>query len=400
MENNMPDISTYPILYGLSSKGVVKVWTIWVERKVDSSVIFTKHGQMNGKMQISHQTVTEGKNIGRSNETDHFVQACLEAESKLKKQYDKNYSEVVPKSGEGTDEQDNDGSSVGGSKLLPMLAQKFNERKKYIQWPAFVQPKLNGVRCLVERKGDNIFYWSRKGKIYKNFSLYMNPQFLSFMKDGEILDGEMYNHGDLTFQQLISAIKDEKTPDIDTLKKHVHFHCYDRASSEGGFKKRYILWHGKLPNSLNVPYLSFVKTVVVLNETEMKAMHGIFVEQGYEGSIVRSDSNDAYRFQYRDNQLQKYKDFVDEEFEIVGCKDGRGKDEHKAIFRCQTSSKTGGVYGDGTFDVRCKATMVEREEQWNNRKSYMGKQLTVRYQTLSDEGIPIFPVGIAVRDYE
>lgn len=44
--------------------------------------------------------------------------------------------------------------------------------------------------------------------------------------------------------------------------------------------------------------------------------------------------------------------------------------------------------------------MKEREEQWKNRKEYIGNSLTVRYQTLSDEGIPISPVGIVVRDYE
>lgn len=379
-------VRTYPVLYGKSSGDSIKIWRIWVIGDDKQSTIVTEYGQKNGKMQQSAQRVTEGKNVGRSNETTHFEQACSEAESKWKKQKDKNY---VEKEEELKSEL----------QLLPMLAQKYNERKQHITWNAYVQPKLNGVRCLVQRKGDKIFFWSRKGKLYKNFNLYMEPQFLAFMKDEEILDGEMYNHGDLTFQELISAIKDEKTPDLDTLKKHVQFHCYDRAG-QGGFKERYLDWKSELPNGLHAPYLSFVTTLMVANEKELKALHGVFVEKGYEGSIIRSGSTDPYCFQYRDNQLQKYKDFIDEEFVIVGCKDGKGKDEHKAIFRCQSKSKTGGVYGDGTFDVRCKATMKEREEQWKNRKEYIGKPLTVRYQTLSDEGIPIFPVGIVVRDYE
>lgn len=377
---------TYPVLYGKSSKDTIKIWKIWVIGYDDQSTIVTEYGQMNGKMQQSTQRVTEGKNIGRSNETTHFEQACSEAESKWKKQKDKNY----------TEKEEELKSEL---QLLPMLAQKYNERKQYITWNAYAQPKLNGVRCLVQRKGDKIFFLSRNGKLYKNFNLYMEPQFLAFMKDAEILDGEMYNHGDLTFQELISAIKDEKTPDLNTLKKYVHFHCYDRAG-QGGFKERYLDWKAALPNGLHVPYLSFVSTLMVANEKELKALHGVFVENGYEGTIIRSGSTDPYCFQYRDNQLQKYKDFIDEEFVIVGCKDGKGKDEHKAIFRCQSKSKTGGVYGDGTFDVRCKATMKEREEQWKNRTRYKGKLLTVRYQTLSDEGIPIFPVGIVVRDYE
>lgn len=379
-------VHVYPVLYGKSSGDSIKIWKIWVIGDDKQSTIFTKYGQKNGKMQQSTQRVTEGKNIGRSNETTHFEQACSEAESKWKKQKDKNYVE-------------NENELNHELKLLPMLAQKYSERKHQIVWSAYVQPKLNGVRCLVQRKGDKIFFWSRKGKLYKNFNLYMEPQFLSFMKDGEILDGEMYNHGDLTFQELISAIKDEKKPDLDTLKKYVRFHCYDRAG-QGGFKERYLDWKGQLPNGLHAPYLEFVTTLMIAHEKELKAIHGVYVEKGYEGSIIRSGSQDPYCFQYRDNQLQKYKDFIDEEFVIVGCKDGKGKDEHKAIFRCQSNSKTGGVYGDGTFDVRCKATMKEREKQWKNRKEYIGNPLTVRYQTLSDEGIPILPVGIVVRDYE
>lgn len=172
-------------------------------------------------------------------------------------------------------------------KLLPMLAQKYSERKHQIVWYAYVQPKLNGVRCLVQRKGDKIFFWSRKGKLYKNFNLYMEPQFLSFMKDGEILDGEMYNHGDLTFQELISAIKDEKTPDLDTLKKYVQFHCYDRAG-QGGFKERYLDWKGQLPNGLHAPYLEFVTTLVIAHEKELKAIHGVYVEKDMKDpSFVR-----------------------------------------------------------------------------------------------------------------
>lgn len=377
------------MLYGKSSTGAIKQWAIYVQEYADYSTITVEYGLVDGKLQQSVQKASCGKNIGRSNETTHYEQAVAEAESKWKKQKDKNYVEDMEQL-----------SSAKEMKILPMLAQKYGERSQYITWPAYVQPKLNGVRCLVQRVGNEIFYWSRKSKPYKNFKLYMDQMFLSFMKDGEILDGEMYNHGEITFQKLISLIKDEKTPDVQSLKKYVKFHCYDRAVLDGGFEQRYLHWKNNLPNGLNTPYLTFVKTVEVDEEKTMKLLHGIFIEGGYEGTIIRSHSDEPYRFQYRDNQLQKYKDFDDDEFLIVGCKDGKGKDEHKAIFRCQSSSRTGGSYGDGTFDVRCKGTMEERENQWNNRKQYIGKQLTVRYQTLSDEQIPIFPVGIAIRDYE
>lgn len=380
----LPVSKTFPTLYGASSKGVTKVWSISVEAGSSTckgdAVILIKHGQLGGKIQESPETIRKGMNIGKSNETTPLEQACLEAESKWKKKHDSNYTEKIPEVGKEA------------PKLLPMLAQKFKQRAKYIVWPAFLQPKLNGVRCLVERKNGKIFFWSRKAKQYKNFNLYMEQEFLSFMKDGDILDGEMYNHGDLTFQELMSLIKDEKHPEIDKLKQYVKFHCYDRPTTEKtGFSDRYLKYRLQIPNGLN--YLRLVETIKILDPKSIDKVHGEYTAAGYEGSIIRSGGAEPYNFQYRDNQLQKHKDFLDDEFKITGCKEGTGKDEGKAIFRCITKSGK-------EFDVRCKGADEVRIEQWKNQKKYMGKELTVRYQTLSDDGIPIFPVGIIVRDYE
>jgi DNA ligase-1 len=371
----------FPTLYGLSSKGVVKSWKIWVAQMPLEAVIFVEHGQLEGKKQLSPESIRVGMNIGKSNETTPFEQACLEAESKWKKKHDANYTEKLP-----------EGESNLELKLLPMLAQKYKERAKYIVWPAYIQPKLNGVRCLVERKNGKITFWSRKAKQYKNFNLYMEQEFLGFMKDGDILDGEMYNHGEITFQQLMSLIKDEKRPEIEQLKKYVKFWCYDRPTTEKlGFADRYLKYRQNIPNGLN--YLRLVETIKIMSPKDIDKVHGEYTAAGYEGSIIRSGGNEAYNFQYRDNQLQKHKDFLDDEFKITGCKEGTGKDEGKAIFRCITKSGK-------EFDVRCKGADEVRIEQWQNQKKYMGKELTVRYQTLSDDGIPIFPVGIIVRDYE
>lgn len=374
----------FPTLYGVSSKGVTKVWDIQVSQYAKDAVITVSHGQLNGKIQHSPETIREGMNIGKSNETSLYEQALLEAESKWKKKHDSNYSIHLPKIDAGM------GKIT--LKLLPMLAQKYKERAKYIVWPAFIQPKLNGVRCLVERKNDTITFWSRKSKQYKNFNLYMEQEFLSFMKNGEILDGEMYNHGDLTFQELMSLIKDEKTPELDRLKKYVKFWCYDRPTTDKlGFANRYIQYRSEIPTGLK--YVRLVETIKLPSDSHIAKVHSEYTAAGYEGSIIRSGGDEPYNFQYRDNQLQKHKDFIDDEFEIVGCDQGTGKDEGKAIFVCKIRTGL-------EFSVRCKGADEVREEQWKNRKDYMGKELTVRYQCLSDDGIPIFPVGIIVRDYE
>jgi DNA ligase-1 len=91
--------------------------------------------------------------------------------------------------------------------------------------------------------------------------------------------------------------------------------------------------------------------------------------------------------------LQKYKEFFDKEFVIVGGHEGSGPDAGTVVFEVKT--KEGKV-----FSVRPKGTREERTEWLNDMKNIKGKELTVRYQNLSEDGIPIFPVGIAIRDYE
>jgi len=189
-----------------------------------------------------------------------------------------------------------------------MMAEK--ERKGTLVWPAFIQPKLNGVRCLVRRVGNTIIFTSRKAKVYKNFNLYMEPEFLNIMDDGDILYGEMYNHGDITFQELKSLIKNEKTPDLVALKKYVKFYCYDRPHVTRGFEDRFVMW---IQSDWGLTYFRRVLTYKIYGESEVMEIHGQFMEKGYEGSNVRSGGNEPYNFQYRDNQLQKNKDFLDYE---------------------------------------------------------------------------------------
>ena len=101
----------------------------------------------------------------------------------------------------------------------------------------------------------------------------------------------------------------------------------------------------------------------------------------------------TYKFKNRSYDLQKVKRFKDNEFQIIGGKDGSGRESGLIIFKCITD--------DGLeFDVRPKGSHEYRAEQFKNLSNYIGKMLTVRYQELTDDGRPRFPVGIAVRDYE
>ena len=366
----------WPTLYGQTSTGKVKVWNIQVKWETFSSpaTIEITHGQEGGRQQSTSRTLTEGKNHGRANATTPAKQAEMEAEALWTKKKDKGYHE--DRAALSVQEEDT---------RLPMLALKYEDRKHDVEWPAYVQPKLNGVRCLIERVGGTIIFHSRGAKQFTTLS-HLVPDCLAVMKDGDMLDGELYNHGEITFQELVSLIKNGKNTDPARVARYVKFWNYDRVVDAPFYMRSASLTaQGSIV---------LVPTYPVTGEHEMRKYHGMFVQQGFEGTMVRSGGAEPYRLKYRSPSLLKVKDFQTEEFLIVGAEEGAGKSEGQAVFVCQTSNGK-------KFGCRCKGTDDSRREQWSNRNEYINKKvLTVKFQSWSDEGIPVFPVGECIRDYE
>ena len=206
------------------------------------------------------------------------------------------------------------------------------------------------------------------------------------------LDGELGSFGlnpKLTFQQATGIIK-RKTPD--PLEKHIEYHLYDLYDVNNKnmtFDERW-----KLLNSLS-PDLKICDLKIVNNFNELQQAHTKYVEDGYEGLIIRTMKG-IYQPDHRSSSLLKFKSFKDDEFEIVDFKEGKGNDKGTIIFKCKTNA--GGE--DKFFEVRPRGTREERKEMFENGKDYIGKKITVKYFELTDENIPRFPVGIAIRDYE
>lgn len=247
--------------------------------------------------------------------------------------------------------------------ILPMLAHKWEDRKRYIQEPFYVQPKLDGVRILVSNKGGI----SRTGKIVKGTEHWGKQ-----LKDGEFLDGECYLHG-MSFEDITSAFKTQP----ETLEFHV-FDYYDINRPELSFEERM--------------KRVTVKTIKVKSKNDITSVHDMYVNQGYEGIMVRNAIG-VYEPGKRSNNLLKFKTFETEEFKIVGMHEGTGKDVGTPIWECETR-------GGETFSVRPEGNMENRRNAFKNTKKIVGKMLTVRYQNLTSAGVPRFPIGLAIRDYE
>lgn len=367
----------FPRLYAEASTGKTKWWEIFAEKVDEGALITVRYGyegQEEDKIQSTVRKVKKGKNLGRSNETTPFEQACSEAEAMWQKKRDKKYSESVSKK-----------SKI----LLPMLAHDFKKRGHNIEFPAFVQPKLNGVRCLAKKKSKGeIEFISRGGKSFETLE-HIACALLPIMEEGSVFDGELFTRR-MTFQEIVSAVKrqQEDTPKIE-------YWIYDCILEGDPFESRNHTLaeiYRSNPRVFEGNPLHLVPTDSVADKEEFLKRHEDFVRVGYEGTILRNKKG-LYRCDFRSSDLQKYKDFVDEEFEIVGGKEGTGRAEGTIIWTCITKSGK-------EFDVRPQGVEEQRREWWENREKYVGKKLTVRYQNLSDDGIPIFPVGISLRDYE
>ena len=258
------------------------------------------------------------------------------------------------------------------NQVLPMLANKWEDRKKYISEPFYVQPKLDGVRLLVSKDGGI----SRTGKIVPGTEILGKG-----LKEGQYVDGEAFDPN-LNFEELTSTFKTDPLK----LKFHV-FDYFDLNKLDMTFEERW----AKVKSLKNSHY-EYVKTTLVMLRKDVLSIHKQHVEEGHEGTMIR-DMQSVYEVGQRSNYLLKYKDFQTEEYEIVGAKTGHGRDANAVVWVCKTKDSQ-------QFTARPEGTIVQREEDYKNREKFMGKMLTVRFQNLTALGVPRFPVGVVVRDYE
>ena len=71
----------FPELQGKSTTGKSMMWSVRVLERDGHGVIETTHGYVDGKKQINEKVISEGKNIGKKNETTPLQQAINEARS-------------------------------------------------------------------------------------------------------------------------------------------------------------------------------------------------------------------------------------------------------------------------------------------------------------------------------
>jgi DNA ligase-1 len=254
---------------------------------------------------------------------------------------------------------------------------------KLVKFPAFVQPKLDGIRCLIykERESNQIIFQSRQNKLFEPFVHLLPDLEKIFEKDPSlILDGELYCHG-LGFESITSMVRRSKVRHPDVEK--INYVTYDCVSKEN-YKSRM----SKI-NMFILNHVFFIETIEVTKMQEIEDSHAHYTDYGYEGIMIRADG--PYKHG-RSKDLLKYKKFKDSEYLVVGHTEGTGAHASTAIFVCQSGSGP-----DKTFNVVMNGPLEKRREMLKHVDDYYGKYLTVKYQELSSDGIPRFPIGLGFR---
>ena len=276
----------------------------------------------------------------------------------------------------------------------PMLAYPVSTKPIDYGEPVFLQPKFDGVRCLIQYENGEVKAYSRTGKPWKNIDhiLFNLKPFFRFHPQ-VVLDGELYNH-DLrdNFEKIISCVRKTKPTDEHRAEseKLVQFHCYDLIGK--GMHLPYAKraeWIGEnlMPNS----YIKRVNTLVVGCEDQAKVYHQKNLDKGYEGSILRL--NTEYQ-ETGSHSLRMFKDFHDTEAEIIGWVEGKGK-------RKGTIGKFIGRDSEGIeFGMPVMDNFKYLQSKFKEMQTWVGKTATFTYFERTKANSYRHPLFKTIRDYE
>ena len=285
----------------------------------------------------------------------------------------------------------------------PMLAYPVSDKPIDYSNKISMQPKLDGVRCVIQANIKRhiltpdlneieVKAYSRTGKEWKNIDhilFNLSPWFA--LNPNIILDGELYNHDFRDdFESIISMVRKTKPTDEDRSisAENVQFHCYDIIDETKTFEERNNFIIQTVPRNHCIKH---VKTQAVATESLAKVVHQQNLDDGYEGSILRT--NDTYKCG-RSWNLRKFKDFHDDEAMILDWVEGKGK-RKGTIGKFMAQDSEGNIFGMPVMDK-----FKYLQENFETMKTWVGCTATFTYFERTKAGSYRHPLFKCIRDYE
>lgn len=352
---------THPTLYTKDNLGKIRLW--FVEQ--------FDHQYQSVSGIVGGNLVTSGITTARGNaqRPDAIEQATFEIEADYRKKRERGYYDDI--------------NNIGPVPFFePMLAQKYDAKKVWASAESvYTQPKLDGIRCIAKVDG----LWSRKGKPILSVPSIFEALRPAFDADpSAVFDGELYNHDFKDdFNQITSLVRKGEPLPADK-QALVQYHIYDDATDPlAPFGQRAV----NLPRKLQFgDQLRLVPTNQATTPRDLDDLYGLYLEDGYEGQMVRLDG--PYEIGSRSKLLLKRKEFQDAEYPIVEIVEGNGNWSGYAK-RVTLRLPDGRLFGAGI-----KGNQKQALELLQNKDSYVSKLATVRFFNLTPDGIPRFPVVV------
>ena len=287
--------------------------------------------------------------------------------------------------------------TIKGMRKKPMLAYPVNFKPIPYEEGIFIQPKLDGVRCVIQREAKDwnrftVKAYSRTGKEWKNIDHILEQLKPFFQKHPNvILDGELYNH-DLKddFEKIISLVRKTKPQPEDRIEsaEMVQFHCYDIIDETMEFDQRLNFIRNEVPD---IYCIKPVETDLLFREKDAKFHHDNHMSMGYEGSIIRI--NTKYQCK-RSHSLRKLKDFHDAEATLIGWVEGKGK-RKGTIGKFIAVDKDGNEFGMPVMD-----NFKYLQDNFEEMKTWVGKEATFTYFERTKANSYRHPLFKCIRNYE
>ena len=388
-----------------SSNNSKKVWQIKtkIDPELNKITLITESGELGGHLKSNQKILSNIKLSSKKGITSLEKYAEEQAKKLFNNKKREGYIEYNNNNNNNNEneinnvetpkkiEEENENSinkKITIRKYYPMLAHRYNEKKGDIKFPCFVQPKLDGVRCVVV--GNKLY--SRNGNRFPVLP-HIENELKLFNKNNLILDGELFTD-DINFEKIVGLVKKYKKSEEDEKNSlKIYLNVFDYIDSKLPFNKRLINLNQFFEKNKNMKYIKQVKTEECPQEKNIEEFLEKYTKEKYEGLIIRNKSG-LYEENTRSVHLQKLKKFIDEEFEIIDyTTPDQGKEVGCVIWICRTKEGK-------QFSVRPSGNYQERKKLYREAKKYIGKMLTVRYQELTNGHVPRFPVGVTIRDYE
>ena len=357
----------YDILYSKDSTGKIRTWRM---EQLDNK--YRTHSGVKGSdnQVVSEWTVCDGKNVGRSNETNGIQQATAEIEAKYVKKLKTDYSKDI-------------GEVDTACKYIePILAKSYKDYTDSVIFDGKtwgMQNKFNGVCCITSTNGA----YSRKGESFKTIVHITNVLSPLFNKYPDlVLHGELFNDDYREkLNELIKLIRKTvniTAEDLTQSEKIVQYFIYDGYCESAGIGESapYIKRKEWLDKHIveKIKYCKTVDTVLIKNKDHLDKFFGERIERGDEGVILRK--MDMKYEHKRSKNLLKYKPLDSAEGMLISIHEGAGN--------WSGAAKTATIkWGEKTFDATFKGTYDELVEILKNQNNWTNKSFTFQYNGLT-----------------